>query len=132
MRWAALYEGEYTADTLPPYVPKGYAEELAECQRYYFPVLIGANTYMLCTRANGDTFKVYIPAPTMRGSPSAELHSSGACVFLPGSVWSDAVTLSLYGKTAGYYVYSFTPPSDTLQIGVPYLIKGIKALNADL
>lgn len=33
--WAALYEGEYTADTLPPYVPKGYAAELMECQRYY-------------------------------------------------------------------------------------------------
>ena len=31
--WAALYEGSYTADTLPPYVPKGYAAELAECQR---------------------------------------------------------------------------------------------------
>ena len=34
--WAALYEGSYTADTLPPYVPKGYAAELAECQRYYY------------------------------------------------------------------------------------------------
>lgn len=33
--WAALYEGSYTADTLPPYVPKGYAVELAECRRYY-------------------------------------------------------------------------------------------------
>ena len=33
--WAALYEGSYTADTLPPYVPKGYAAELAECLRYY-------------------------------------------------------------------------------------------------
>ena len=33
--WAALYEGSYTADTLPPYVPKGYAAELAECRRYY-------------------------------------------------------------------------------------------------
>lgn len=31
----ALYEGTYTADTLPPYVPKGYAAELLECQRYY-------------------------------------------------------------------------------------------------
>ena len=29
--WAALYEGSYTADTLPPYVPKGYAAELAAC-----------------------------------------------------------------------------------------------------
>ncbi len=34
--WAALYEGVYTADTLPGYVPKGYATELAECMRYYY------------------------------------------------------------------------------------------------
>ena len=33
--WAALYEGAYTTDTLPPYVPRPYAVELAECQRYY-------------------------------------------------------------------------------------------------
>lgn len=33
--WAALYEGSYTAETLPPYVPKGYAAELAECRRYF-------------------------------------------------------------------------------------------------
>ena len=31
----ALYEGVYTADTLPPYVPKGYGAEVAECKRYY-------------------------------------------------------------------------------------------------
>ncbi len=36
VEWAALYEGEYTLETLPPYVPKGYAAELAECQRYYW------------------------------------------------------------------------------------------------
>lgn len=35
VEWAALYEGVYTADTLPQYVSKGYAVELAECQRYY-------------------------------------------------------------------------------------------------
>ena len=38
VEWAALYEGSYTADTLPAYVPKGYAAELAECQRYYYAV----------------------------------------------------------------------------------------------
>ena len=31
----ALYEGEYTAETLPEYQSKGYGAELAECQRYY-------------------------------------------------------------------------------------------------
>lgn len=35
--WAALYEGEYTTETLPPYVPKGYETELIECRRYYQP-----------------------------------------------------------------------------------------------
>ena len=33
--WAALYEDAYDASTLPAYVPKGYAAELAECQRYF-------------------------------------------------------------------------------------------------
>ena len=35
IRACALYEGEYTADTLPPYAPKGYEVELIACQRYY-------------------------------------------------------------------------------------------------
>ena len=35
VRWAALYEGSYDANTLPAYQPKGYAAELAECMRYY-------------------------------------------------------------------------------------------------
>ena len=41
--WAALYEGSYTADTLPPYVPKGYTAELAECMRYYYRLQNGTN-----------------------------------------------------------------------------------------
>lgn len=32
--WAALYEGTYTQDTLPPYQAKGPSEELAACKRY--------------------------------------------------------------------------------------------------
>lgn len=35
VRWAALYEGEYTAANLPPYIPKGYGAELTECLRYF-------------------------------------------------------------------------------------------------
>ena len=31
----ALYEGEYTAETLPEYRSKGYGAELAECLRYF-------------------------------------------------------------------------------------------------
>ena len=38
LKWAALYEGTYTVDTLPPYVPKGYVAELLECRQYVVPV----------------------------------------------------------------------------------------------
>lgn len=33
--WAALYEGAYADSDVPPYIPKGYAAEMMECQRYY-------------------------------------------------------------------------------------------------
>lgn len=35
VKWAALYEGTYTADTLPEYVEQSYVNELLECQRFY-------------------------------------------------------------------------------------------------
>ena len=31
LKWAALYEGEYTVETLPEYQPKSYAEEIVAC-----------------------------------------------------------------------------------------------------
>lgn len=35
LKWAALYLGSYTSETLPPYVPKGYVAELENCRRYF-------------------------------------------------------------------------------------------------
>ena len=34
IQWAALYEGEYTAETLPEYQSKGYENELLICHQY--------------------------------------------------------------------------------------------------
>lgn len=50
----ALYEGVYTAEQAPAYRPKGYAAELAECQRYYRNInkgilngyITGSGTYL--------------------------------------------------------------------------------------
>ena len=68
VRWAALYEGEYTAETLPPYVPKGYAVELAECLRYYRRITATNETFAgYC--ANGVSYCM-IPLQTMRIKPS--------------------------------------------------------------
>lgn len=72
VRWAALYEGEYTAETLPPYVPKGYAAELAECLRYYRKIKANNETFTGYA-ANGVSY-AFIPltqamriAPTVTG-----------------------------------------------------------------
>lgn len=70
LKWAALYEGEYTAETLPEYHPKGYAAELAECRRYYlngvFAVTIGAQY--------GDSKSIFsICIDEMRVTPSATI-----------------------------------------------------------
>lgn len=68
VRWAALYEGEYTAETLPPYVPKGYAVELAECLRYYRKIKGNAQTFAGYA-ANGVAY-AFIPLQTMRIAPT--------------------------------------------------------------
>ena len=72
VRWAALYEGEYTAETLPPYVPEGYAVELAECLRYYRK--IKSNNETFSGYATGGVAYAFIPltqamriAPTVTG-----------------------------------------------------------------
>ena len=69
VRWAALYEGEYTAETLPPYVPKGYAAELAECLRYYRK--IKADTQTFAGYATSGYAYAFIPlAQAMRIAPT--------------------------------------------------------------
>ena len=68
VRWAALYEGEYTAETLPPYVPKGYAAELAECLRYYRKIKANNETFAGYA-ANGVAY-AFIPLQTMRIAPT--------------------------------------------------------------
>lgn len=70
--WAALYEGEYTADNLPPYVPKGYAAELAECQRYYYK-FNDANGVYIPVAANSDQIAGFLFPTEMRIAPTTTL-----------------------------------------------------------
>lgn len=67
--WAALYEGSYTADTLPPYTPKGYAAELAECRRYYRKAEL-----FNCIKANNNFFSIS-KTIKMRITPTIEFVS---------------------------------------------------------
>ena len=88
VQWAALYEGSYTADTLPPYVPKGYAAELTECQRYYYRIpTSGARMSYVGYTAGTNTVRITIPTPIpMRTTPSL--------VFPDGSVGLSVYTQS--------------------------------------
>ena len=69
VRWAALYEGEYTAETLPPYVPKGYAAELAECLRYYRKIKANNETFAGYA-TNGVAYAFIALTQTMRIAPT--------------------------------------------------------------
>lgn len=85
--WAALYEGTYTAETLPEYQPKGYGVELAECQRYYIPLGIGQVWSYLSSatlfEGNG-TFDVHISTPVqMRIKPTVRI--VGAVRIMPSA-----------------------------------------------
>ena len=92
LKSAALYEGSYTADTLPPYTPKGYAAELAECQRYYLSIRPSAG--FVNSAASGAYFQA-ASAIRMRAIPSVAryavttLRVNGATI-LPAEIASVA------------------------------------------
>lgn len=67
--WAALYEGTYTADTLPLYMPKGFATEFTACRRYY-ACPVGRFTPVTMTSATNARMCVMLEAP-MRTTPTA-------------------------------------------------------------
>lgn len=73
IEWIALYEGEYTLDTLPEYHSKGYAVELAECRRYYQIVgklqKTGAVAIGSCYNATSARFVMPI-SPMRKENPS--------------------------------------------------------------
>lgn len=73
LEWAAVYEGEYTEETLPKYQPKGYLTELNECLRYYYKGSLQSYGYMY----GSSTAYVCVPMPVrMRVTPTVTLGNS--------------------------------------------------------
>lgn len=117
--WAALYEGAYTADTLPAYQYKGYAAELAECMRYYYRI----KSYWkwlsagICTNATTAIIPVHLPV-AMRVAPTVNMPNASLikvrCGATPSQIptaitWEDAsashdyvqLTATVSGATNG-------------------------------
>lgn len=128
INWVALYEGEYTVETLPPYVPKGYAAESAECQRYFFQI----DTYSPIGNGHSvgsEDARIAIVTPVeMRNTPSLndsfDLTIVGNGVsktvtsITVGSKSGNIVRLNIVssGLTAGYVYSAFTGGTGALQL----------------
>jgi hypothetical protein len=73
--WAALYEGEYTANTLPMYLPKGYGAELVECRRYYMRY---TNIMLYATVNDSTKANAFLFLPQqMRDIPTVSVITNG-------------------------------------------------------
>ena len=84
IRWAALYEGSYTAETLPPYVSKGYAAELKACLRYAW---IPSNDMIFRAGATSSGYAVNIIYPmTMAHAPSINFEAADGTSLGDGTV----------------------------------------------
>lgn len=127
--WAALYEGEYTTNTLPPYVPKGYAVELAECQRYYLPVSDYWNMGVVLT----GTGYICLNVPTnikMRITPNVII--SGAKAYHPTYNWFDLTYRTIEWHSPFYRIIFNWPDSIQSSLSDLVLINGVSGLSADL
>ena len=142
-KWAALYEGAYTADTLPPYTPKGYAEELAECQRYYENSWYGASkakanpligAAYTASRLNAD---IYFRQPK-RAIPTVSLAPAGnatAWQAYKGSNYRDfSYTSVRYSYHDGFVFFAEKGSADTTtwEEGDAILLYGNWEASADL
>ena len=125
IKWAALYEGAYTAETLPEYNPKGYAAELAECKRYFvkyedvrlIPFVFDGMT-LRHYRLNHD-IPMRVEYPTIDASGLVEI-----------KVWGDiASQFNFYGSDKNGVTFSATGEvSDNSSI----YVAGTIAFDADL
>ena len=109
IKWVGVYEGAYNADTLPPYVPKGYAAELTECQRYF--VSASHNNVMLSGNsgdASGQGVQIFLPLRTkMRTNPTTSAFivnasyyggSKNNLTFTPNNIETTYTGICFYGN----------------------------------
>lgn len=132
VHYAALYEGAYTAETLPAYQPKGYAAELAECQRYYIHIGDSSETWLKATRVNGWGTVIEIPG-NMRITPTVIKRSSGEIViFNDEGAWEEKAVWAVNRYGASGTMHILLNDSEKTERGKSYIVTGIAGLSADL
>lgn len=124
--WAALYEGDYTADTLPEYKPKGYGAELAECQRYYIHL---GKVWRYADKINGFGLMAPVTCPvSMRMTPTVVGNSHR---IFTSAGWKDVTLSSVALMSKNEFLLKLSS-TEELENGATYLYEGVEALSADL
>lgn len=128
-RWAAMYEGAYTAETLPRFAQRGYAAEYTACCRYYISPVARFATAL---RFSETVARVSVPLPVpMRAIPTATLLVADNVVF-PGNVTAvTGVSVNgMMGATAFLDLTCDLTKNSSYAIGMTYVTQ--VALSADL
>lgn len=121
----ALYEGTYTAETLPLYVPRPYSVELAECRRWFLP--LDASKWYEATRPYGDTLRFevlgdFARAPTLTGSIRG---------FGDDGIWHD-MAISSVEYRQDRTIFRIPGSSSFAKTGVTYLLTGASGVSCEL
>lgn len=139
-KWAAVYEGAYTADTLPPYHPKGYAAELHECQRYYYPLLANEDGGIPGYVTSYGSRAIFTIMNQFRVTPSfSDANLSNTYLIRTAAGEDAAATAFAFVRDNGRYVsIAFDIPANAAKAGMPavLIVSGYEhegvALNAEL
>ena len=105
--WVALYEGDYTEETMPEYHPKGYAAELAECHRYF--QIVENGTIRSTPTQDGCQLFANAVSPMRIKNPTATLINGG-------------LVLTGVGNPKITEIENAYATSDTANFGCHYLI----------
>lgn len=128
--WAAVYEGTYTAETLPPYVPKGFAVEYAECQRYFVSP-VGRFTPIVLTATTTARMTITTAAPMCK-VPTATLLNGDNIILNNGSGKVLSVAGVAVDSMEGNHVYLSLTCSEGPQYAAGSTFATSISLSADI
>lgn len=134
VRWAALYEGAYTAETLPAYVPNGYTAELLECQRYYYKIPSSGFVSYCGFAGSATNMRATIPTPVpMRATPSITVKTmSNINIFTESNSNATAAAVEVNGVDGNAVLLNLTTSGLTAWKPCVMRFNTDVALSADL
>ena len=119
---AALYPGEYTADNMPVYQPKGYRAELAECRRYFKrfgSASLQQYGYAMAATANAANAMISNVGEMITKYPTVTM--SGNIALRNGAADTAITSVSIVSAQAG--ILHFVANATNLTVGEMYSVR---------